>query len=238
MSVEGKVAVITGATGELGPVVSKRFFAAGANLALIARHQHELEELAHSLGDAEDRLLLLPTDLSDEQAVQQAAEAIRQKFGRADMLLNIAGGFVPGKPLAEVTHEALERLLTLNFRTAFNASRALVPGMMERGWGRVIAVSTPVAQQPFAQMLAYAVSKAALEALIFAMAAEGKSKGVTANLVMVRNLDTPKGRAEAPPRANFATWTKPAEVAETMLYLCSDEAGAINGARIPLYGRA
>jgi NAD(P)-dependent dehydrogenase (short-subunit alcohol dehydrogenase family) len=107
--------------------------------------------------------------------------------------------------------------------------------MIDRGWGRIVAVTTPVASTPVAKMAPYAVGKAAEEALLRVVAREVAGTGVTANLVSVKKIDEARERETAPSPKN-ASWTTPEEIAAVMRQLCSDAAAPINGARIPLDG--
>lgn len=236
MPVTDKVVVITGATGHLGPVVARAFAAEGARLALLARNQAALAQLVADLALPAERCLPVPVDLTDPAEAGSAASAVAGHYGRADVLLTLAGGFLPGAPVAELSLTDLQMMLDVNMVTAFNAARAFMPQLTANGWGRFIAVSSVYGQQPAARTAAYAVAKAALEALVLTVAQEGKAKGVTANVLVVRTIDTPDAR-QAAPKANTASWTSPEELAQTMLFLCSEAGGAINGARIPLYGR-
>jgi 3-oxoacyl-[acyl-carrier protein] reductase len=107
--------------------------------------------------------------------------------------------------------------------------------MVDRGWGRVIAVSPPVAGEPSAKMAPYAIGKAAQEVLLRTLAKEVAGAGVTVNLVIVKAIDEHGVRASDPKKAS---WTGPDEIAATFRFLASDEAAAVNGARIPLYNRS
>jgi NAD(P)-dependent dehydrogenase (short-subunit alcohol dehydrogenase family) len=127
-------------------------------------------------------------------------------------------------------------MLDQHLWTTLQVVQAAVPGMVERGWGRIVAVSTTFAANPAAKGASYAIAKAAEETLVRALAREVGANGVTANVVVVKKIDTEHERESAPSPKN-ATWTTPEEIAAVMRFLCSDEAAAINGARIPLDGR-
>jgi NAD(P)-dependent dehydrogenase (short-subunit alcohol dehydrogenase family) len=109
--------------------------------------------------------------------------------------------------------------------------------MVERGWGRIVAVTSAVALDPVARQASYALAKAAEEALVRTLAREVGAAGVTANLLAVRTIDAEHAREREPSPKN-ASWTTPEELAASIVFLCSDEAAAINGARIQLHGRA
>ena len=127
-------------------------------------------------------------------------------------------------------------MLDQHLWTTLNVAQAVVPGMTERGWGRVVAVSTPFAMTPGPRGASYAVAMAAKDTLIRALARELGDTGVTANLVIVKQIDAAHERETAPTSKN-ASSTTPDEIAATLRFLCSDDAAAINGARIPLDGR-
>ena len=127
-------------------------------------------------------------------------------------------------------------MLDQHLWTTLHVVQAAVPGMVARGWGRVIAVSTPYAANPLGKGAAYAISKGAEETLLRALAREVAADGVTANLVVVKRIDVDHEREREPSPQN-ATWTTPEEIATVMRFLCTDEAAAITGARIPLDGR-
>ena len=126
-------------------------------------------------------------------------------------------------------------MVRLNLRSAFLLSRAVLPPMLEAGWGRIVHVASKTAVVPRARQAAYAVSKMGLITLTEVIAAEVKGTGVTANVVLPSIIDTPANRRMMP-KADPARWVPPEQIAATMRFLCSDDAGSINGARIPIYG--
>ena len=126
-------------------------------------------------------------------------------------------------------------MLALNLHSAFLLSRAVLPAMLETGWGRIIHVSSRTAVAPRAGRAAYAVSKMGLVTLTESIAAEIKGSGVTANVILPSVIDTPANRANMP-KANPGKWVPPERIAATMRFLCSDAAASTNGARIPIYG--
>jgi len=229
MSVRDRVVLITGATGALGQAASRLFAGAGARLALTARSPEALDGLAGALS--------LPADVTDAASVDELVGQTMAHLGRIDVLLHIAGGWRGGQTVAETALDDVDFLMALNFKSAFLLCRAVLPHLTAQGWGRIVAVGARTAVQPGRRSGAYAASKAALIALIESIAAEVKGKGVTANVVLPSTIDTPANR-RAMPNADFAKWVPPEQIAAAMLYLCSDEAAPINGARLPLYGEA
>jgi NAD(P)-dependent dehydrogenase (short-subunit alcohol dehydrogenase family) len=237
MAVQEKVVLITGATGALGQATSRTLAEAGARLALTARSEQRLADLASTLGLPADCLLTHPADVTDAASVDELVRQTVTYFGRVDALLHVAGGWRGGKTVAETALSDLDFMLTLNLKSAFLVCGAVIPHMIARGWGRIVAVGSRTAVRPTRLSGAYAAAKAGLVALIEAIAAEVKGKGITANVVLPSTIDTPANR-QAMPSADFSKWVPPEQIAAAMLYLCSDEAAPINGARIPVYGGA
>ena len=137
--------------------------------------------------------------------------------------------------MAELTAEEWDRTLNLNLRSAFLLSRAVLPGMLERGWGRIVHVSSKAASDPRTKQAAYAVAKMAVVTLTTAIAAEVKGSGVTANVILPSVIDTPENRATLS-KSDPAKWVPPERIAALMGFLCSEEGVSINGAAIPVYG--
>lgn len=233
MPLTNKVAVIVGATGQLGPAVAKAFAHEGARLVLVGSNEQHLSQLQKELGYRDTRVMAQMADAASEASMEMLVEAVRAKFERVDILLHLAGGY-KGGTVQDTPFETWEQVLTLNLRTAVNGIRAFLPELTKNGWGRVITISSGITQTPPAGAAAYVTAKAAVETLTLALAQEVKDKGVTANTVLIRALDTPGERARQPDKTTG--WVKPEDVAATLLFLCSDEAGAITGARIPVFG--
>lgn len=235
MGVENKILVITGATGGLGRVVARRLAADGANLVLVGSNADKLDLLSRDLGLAPERWLSVAADLNHPDAAQAVLDAALTKFNRVDMLLHFVGGWIGGKPVPQVSAEELSSMLQQHVWTTFYLAQVFVPHMKANAWGRIVIVSSPSAATPPANGLPYSIGKSAQETLILTLAEELKGTGVTANILRVRTIDTNHER-ERQPSAKTASWTTPEEIAATILYLSSDEAGIVNGARLPLYG--
>lgn len=234
MSLDYRVVVITGAAGGLGKVVARAFAGEGARLALIGRQLARLEALAQDLHLPEEQLWLGAYDLTNAAAAQQAAKDVLERFGRADVVIHTVGGWIGGKALVDVTESELNEMLQQHLWSAFYTARAFIPHMLNNGWGRFVAISSPAATHPPAKGMPYAVGKAALEAMTLSLAEELKNSGVTANIIQVRFIDVDHRRElDDPARAG---WTTPEEIAAAILYLCSEEGGRLNGSRLPLFG--
>ncbi|MBE3066173.1 MAG: SDR family oxidoreductase [Chloroflexi bacterium] len=235
MTLENRVAVITGATGGLGSVVTRELAAHGANLALLDRDPGKLAALTGSLSLSESRILARPVDLLDPSETKSAAEAVAAKFGRIDILLHLVGGWIGGKTILESPADDLTFMLNQHIWTSFHVTQAFVPHLVRNGWGRVVMITSPFAARPNAKGGPYAIGKSGQEALMLTLSQELKGTGVTANLLQARTIDA-KGEKASAPSPDNASWTTPEELASAILYLLSDEAGTVNGAKIPLYG--
>jgi len=222
---DNPVVVITGATGVTGALAAQAFAEQGASLALIAHDQQKLENLLNELNLPVERAAIFQADLLQPDQVKTASQAVLEKFGRADILLHLVGGWTGGKTLVETPDADLEAMLNQHLWTSLHVIQALTPSMQENGYGRVIIVSSPLASSPTAKMGAYAIGKAAQEALLMTLAQEGLGSGITTNIILVRSIDTQKTGKGTPPE----------QIVSTMLDLCSDQAVSINGGRIPLY---
>jgi NAD(P)-dependent dehydrogenase (short-subunit alcohol dehydrogenase family) len=235
MAIQNKVTVISGATGGLGRVVAREFAAQGAKLVLVSHNAEHLAQLETELNLSPENFLSIVADLTQRDSAQKILDAAVAKFGRVDILFNFIGGWIAGKPVSDVAPEEVENMLAQHFWTSFNLAQAFVPHMLENHWGRYVVISTPGVGTPPANSLPYTVGKAAEETLMLTLAEELKHTGVTANILRVRSIDVEHKREREPSPKN-AAWTTPEEIAAALLYLCSDEANRVNGARIPLYG--
>jgi NAD(P)-dependent dehydrogenase (short-subunit alcohol dehydrogenase family) len=229
-----RVALITGAAGGLGRVLAADLAVDGWDLALLGTSADRLANLEAELGLEPDRVLGLTVDLRQSDAASAAIDAVYQRFGRADALAHLVGGWTGGTNVVDAADEGYTSMLDQHLWSTLNVVRPLVPRMVSAGWGRIVAVSSPMAASPAAGMSAYAVGKAAQETLLAALAREVAGTGVTANVVRVRAIDT-KGVREADPGGRGASMTTPAEISAAIRYLFSDAAGVANGERVGLH---
>lgn len=230
-----RVVVITGATGGLGTIVAHHFGAAGDRLALVGTNQVRLEQLVSELTLPVGRVISTIADLVHPDGARKVYQEVIGHYGRVDILLHLIGGWSGGKPVSEVTGEEISGMLDQHVWTTFHMLKAFLPEMQKHGWGRVVAISSPVAGNPPANRLPYSVGKAGEEAIVLTAAAELRNSGVTANILRVQTIDLQHARDNAPSDKN-ASWTTPEEILSAIEYLCSDDGGAVNGVRIPLYG--
>jgi NAD(P)-dependent dehydrogenase (short-subunit alcohol dehydrogenase family) len=232
-----RVVLIAGASGALGRAATAAFAADGCRLGLIGKDAGRLADVAAGAGLPDDRWVGATADVRHADQVAAAVEAIEARFGRVDVALHLVGGFVPGAPIAELDAANLAFMLDQHLWSTLHLAQAVVPGMVERGWGRILAVTSFTTATAPARSAMYATSKAAQETLLRVLAKEVGGSGVTVNVLSVRQIDTDHAR-ELEPSPKNAAWTTPEEIVAAFRFLASDAAAAINGARIPLDGRS
>ncbi|MEO6724671.1 MAG: SDR family oxidoreductase [Blastocatellia bacterium] len=232
-----RVIVITGAAGNLGMATATAFAATGARIAFVDRSPGRLPELFPELAGSPDHFIAPPTDVTNADSVAASVEAIYQHFGRIDVLVNTAGGYRAGTPLHETLLSDWDFMLNLNARSVFVMCQAVIPKMLEGGYGKIISTSSRAAIGGEANHAAYSVSKTAVVRLTESMAGELKNAGINVNCVLPGMIDTRQNRA-AMPNADFSRWVSPEAIADVILFLASNGARAINGAAIPVYGQS
>jgi NAD(P)-dependent dehydrogenase (short-subunit alcohol dehydrogenase family) len=150
-------------------------------------------------------------------------------------MVNTVGAFIGGSPLWKTEPKEFEGMMSLNVRSGFALARSTVPAMLERGSGVIVNVSSRSALDHAAGAGVYAASKAAALAMMDSLAADLKGSGVRVNTVLPSIIDTAANR-KAMPGVDFAKWPKAEEIADVILFLCSEEAKLIHGAAVPVYG--
>ncbi|MFN2118717.1 MAG: SDR family NAD(P)-dependent oxidoreductase [Candidatus Promineifilaceae bacterium] len=233
-----KVVAVTGAAGNLGKATAMAFHDAGAKLALIDRRREDLSDVfADSIPEGE-MCFYVSGDLTDEQYVSEAVDAIYQNFGSFDVLVNIAGGFTMGPPVHETPVDSWDFMINLNARTVFLMSRATIPYFIDQGHGKIINIGARAALSGKPYMAPYTVSKSAVIRLTESMAEELKEiDGINVNCILPGTIDTMRNRQDMPD-ADFSKWVTPQALADIIVFLASEDARAINGASIPVYGRS
>ena len=222
--------LVTGASGNLGRAVARAFESNGARLVLIDRRP---EKLAAAFGGESAGRIFAIADLLDQAQVDRAARSAIERFGRIDVLCNIAGGFRMGPSVHETPDTDWDFLFDVNLRTLLNAVRAVVPHMLAGGGGKIINVGAAAALKGVAGMGAYCAAKSAVIRVTESMAAELRERNINVNCVLPTIIDTPENRA-AMPDADPGRWAAPDDLAQVFVFLASPEARAIHGAAVPV----
>lgn len=215
---EGRLALITGASRGLGRAVAERFAAEGARLILVARTSGGLEEVDDRVRTLGGQATLVPIDLLDGASIDRLGGRLADRFGRLDVLVGNAGELGPLSPVGHIEPKALERLIALNAGANYRLIRSLDPLLRASGSGRAIFVTADAAHEHRAFWGGYAASKAALEALIMAYAAETRRASVRVNLVDPGTLRT-RLRAQAYPGEDPNRHPEPAVATDTFVEL-------------------
>ena len=228
MDLHERVVLVTGAKGGLGTFVTNSFLEAGARVIGVSR------SIAAS-DFPNPNFSAISSEISSGDNARTLVGEVVAKCGRLDGLVHLVGAFAGGQSVAETDDATLDRMLNLNFRSAFYMIQSVLPRMREQGSGRILAIGSKAAVEPSPMAGAYAASKAALVSLIRTVARENSDRGIAANILLPGTMDTPANRA-AMAGADFTKWVQPDQVAKLLVHLMSDQASQVNGAVIPVYG--
>ncbi|CAA9388664.1 MAG: 3-oxoacyl-[acyl-carrier protein] reductase [uncultured Rubrobacteraceae bacterium] len=240
----GRVALVTGGGRGIGAATARRLAGGGAAVAVASRTEAEVDAVARGIEAAGGKALPVYLDVTDEESAAAAFEKTRAAFGPVDILINNAG--TPGVPLpvAQTDLSDWRRVFDVNVTGAFLCAREAMPHMASGGWGRIVNVSSAAARHPMAGMAAYGASKAALDQLTRVLALEGEAHNVAVTGVYPGVIDTKmqeESRAFGPDLIgkqlhrmfhgyrDFDMLRAPEEPAELIGYLCTPEAGRLNG---------
>jgi NAD(P)-dependent dehydrogenase (short-subunit alcohol dehydrogenase family) len=231
-----KVALIAGGTGALGRAVATGFAREGARVIVTYRHQQEFDAfISQSKSDGFETAGVM-LDATDPAGVARMVEDILAKRGALDILVNTIGAYHGGKRIWEEDPSAYEQMMSLNLKAGFALARAVIPAMIRQNRGWIVNVSSRAAYGKSPGAALYAASKAGALALFDSLAEEVKPYPLSVNSVVPSIFDTPANR-QAMPKADYANWPKPEEIADVILFLCSPQARIVHGAAIPVYGR-
>jgi 3-hydroxybutyrate dehydrogenase len=250
---DGRRAVVTGAGRGIGAAVAVSLARAGASVLLVARTENAVREGAAALLREGCTAIAFAADVSDAAGVERLAAHAAERLGEVDILVNNAGAS-GSSPLEKTSLEEWRRLHEANATSAFLCTRAFLPGMIARGWGRVVNVASVTGLTGGRYVSAYAAAKHALLGFTRSVAAEVAARGVTVNAVCPGYVDTPMtdesverivsktGRTEAEAREAILSMTpqhrliEPVEVAHAVLFLCDEKARGVNGTAIVIDG--
>jgi NAD(P)-dependent dehydrogenase (short-subunit alcohol dehydrogenase family) len=235
VNLQGQVALLAGGTGGLGRSVALTFLRAGAHVAVTYRKPDELCALQSDAGPHASSLTGHAVDVTDDNSVRAAVNKITVTHGHIDILVNTVGAYVGGLKLWEIEPKFFGQMLDLNLRSGYLLARNVVPVMLKQKSGAIVNIASKAAVDHAAGASAYAASKAAAVAMIDCLAEDLRGTGVRVNSVLPSIIDTAANR-RAMPKGDFAKWPKPEEIAEVILFLCSDGARLIHAAAVPVYG--
>ena len=231
----GKSIIITGGTGALGRSVASLFLNKGMRVAIPVRPGTMRTEFPVELLGGGENIIFREADLSSETDVTAFVSDAAARFGSVDIVVNAAGGYAGGEAIGDVSLATLERMLTINLRTAFLMCSAVLPLMRGRKFGRIINIAAMPALSPAPLRGPYAIAKRGVITLTESIAEEVKGSGITANAIAPSIILTPANTASMP-KADTSRWVSPEEIAAIILFLCSDDARSLNGNVFKAYG--
>jgi NAD(P)-dependent dehydrogenase (short-subunit alcohol dehydrogenase family) len=241
---QGRTAVITGASKGIGKAIAVALAAEGARVALVSRNRELLHEVTAEIGASGGMAYAFPADVTSEEQVRGVERDVVAEFGKVNILVNNAGINIR-RPITEFTLDEWRLVMDTNVTAAFLMCRSFIPHMTGQGYGRILNMTSTMSWVSLPGRGAYSTSKAALLGITRAVALELAAEGITANGISAGPIGTEMNRPlmEDPERnAQFlanvplARWGKVEEVGQLALYLCSVDAAFITGTDILIDG--
>lgn len=239
-----RVAIVTGGIGGLGTEICRQLASAGRQIIAVdlAERAGRIEAFRRELADLDGAIAFEPADVSDFDSCRQLAACVEQRYGSIDILVN-AAGITRDASLRKMTPQQWHDLMHVNLDGVFNLCRNVVEGMTERGFGRIVNVSSVNGQTGQFGQTNYSAAKAGVHGFSMALARETARKGVTVNTVSPGYCDTPmvaavsgEIRAQIIAGIPVGRLGSPADIARAVAFLAADDAGYITGANLPVNG--
>lgn len=244
MHLKGKLALLTGAGGGIGRSIACWLAMEGADLALLDVSD-AVDETARQLEASGRRIMTVRADVADTDAIRDAVANVVERMGPIDCLINNAGLTTVIAPLDRMDDAQWARDIGVNLTGPFNLIRAVLPGMVERKWGRIVNISSAAARGGLFRQAGYSASKSGLLGLTRNVTLEYAAHGITCNAILPGLIETPAVAKLPAAIMDYTLSMTPArrtgttdEIAATVAFLCSEEAGYINGAEIDVDGGA
>lgn len=244
ISLDGRIAVVTGASKGLGREMAESLALAGAQVALVARSEALLSEVVRGIQDRGGSADYVVADVTDETAASEIDQSVSEMFGACDILINNAG-INNRKPIEEMSLDEWHAILQVNLTGPFMMSRALVPGMKRKKWGRIINLTSIMSHVSLPNRTGYSTTKAGLLGFTRALALELAPYNITVNGIspgpfateMNRPLiEDPEKNRQFLSRLPVGRWGKVEEIGQLAVYLCSDGAGYMTGTDLVIDG--
>jgi NAD(P)-dependent dehydrogenase (short-subunit alcohol dehydrogenase family) len=240
---DGRVALVVGASRGIGAVTAEAFARAGAAVVLAARDERALESVAGGIRAGGGRALVVPTDIGDAAAVSGLVDRAVAEFGRLDFAFNNATDGPPPTPLADIEPDDFDRGIRANIRGTFLGMKYQIKAMLRTGGGAIVNMASLAGVQGVANLGAYVTGKAGIIAMTKVAALDYADQGIRVNVVAPGPILTHHLEAAGPEAQKMAGQSTPmrrvgqsSEVADAVLWLCSDHSAFITGTTIPIDG--
>lgn len=244
ISLDGHIAVVTGASKGLGRQMAEAIATAGARVVLVARSDSLLADVVQGIRESGGQAEYVVADVTDETAGSEVEQAVQEFYGACDVLINNAG-INNRKPIEEMSLDEWNEMIAVNLTGAFIMSRAFVPGMKEKNWGRVINLTSIMSHVSLPNRTAYSTTKAGLLGFTKALALEVAPHNITVNGIspgpfateMNRPLiEDPEKNRQFLSRLPVGRWGRVEEIGQLAVYLCSEGAGFLTGTDLVIDG--
>lgn len=228
----GKVVLITGGTGALGRAVAQTFGTLNATTVVTYIIDEEREDVKAKIKTIAE---LVKADITKEDQAKKLVSHVINTYDRIDVLVNVVGGYLGGKTVAELDETEWDKMMSMNLKSAFLISKHVIPLMVSAKHGKMVHISSRTGLKSDGYDSAYSASKSGLIRLVESISEEVKEHNINVNCILPSTIDTEANR-KAMPNSDFSKWVKTEDLAKVVLFLCSEEAKVINGAAIPAYG--
>lgn len=237
-----KVAIVTGGTGALGRFIVNKFADEGIKVYVPARSTDEFNNVFDTSQDKESEYFKLrkiyckTCDAESETSVKEFVENVAAlEKGKIDILINTVGGISAAENVTELSTEILDKMINLNFKTAFYFTRETAKVMSLNNYGRIVSIGAIAGTEISPGRFAYSFSKAGVISLMDTISEELKDKNIRCNTLIPGIIDTPANR-EWGSEEDIKNWVKPHEISEVIYEIISDKFSALRSSRIKLYG--
>ena len=230
----GKVVLITGGTGALGRAVAQAFGTSNATTVVTYIIEEEREDVKSKIKTIAE---LVKADITKEDQAKKLVSHVIKTYDRIDVLVNVVGGYLGGKTVAELDETEWDKMMSMNLKSAFLISKHVIPLMVAAKHGKIVHISSRTGLKSDGYDSAYSASKSGLIRLVESISEEVKEHNINVNCILPSTIVTEANR-NAMPNSDSSKWVKTEDLANLVLFLCSDEAKVINGGAIPAYGLA